>query len=92
MPNEKQEHTGQSDALAPGGNPLITDHSHGPVIMLAVESAVGWTYVDGSRPDSEAGAGIEVSRTDGHDVELTTPEEADALIEAIRVVRREVWG
>jgi hypothetical protein len=71
---------------------LVSDLSHGPVIMLAVKSAVGNTYIDGSRPDSDVGAGIEIGRSDGYAIEVTTPEEADALIDAIRVVRREVWG
>lgn len=78
------------DSTSPGS--LIEDLSHGPTIMLAVRGANGYTYVDASRADTDRGAGIEIVRGDGHDVELITAAEADALIEALQVARREVWG
>jgi hypothetical protein len=72
---------------------ILEDMSHGPVIMLAIDRpGAGYTYVDASRPDSDAGAGVEVSTSDGGLVELGTPEEVDALVEALQIARREVWG
>lgn len=70
---------------------LIRDLSHGPTIMLAVDSPAGfgWTYVDGATGED---ASIEITRSDHLGVEVTSPEEADALIEAIRTARRRVWG
>lgn len=72
-------------------NSLLEDMSHGPALMFAIDAAVGYTYVDASRDAPTALAGVEISRADGNVVELTTPAEVDALIEALQIVRRELW-
>jgi hypothetical protein len=74
-----------------GASDLVEDLSHGPVIMLAISNLVGFTYVDGARA-GDNGPAVEITRADGHDVELTTAAEVDALVDCLQVARKEIWG